>query len=193
MSRLENAMRIRMQGDASTSTNCRWGIVNGAKDATVKVLIQPEGVQTDWLPLLSSAVGGGWGLVHVPPNGTPVFLIPDAGDHESFVVAGSTWSATNAPPAAAQGEVWLVHSSGSFVKLTNDGKLSIQDAGGCSLVFSNNGTATLTGTLAVTGDIIDVNGGHGSLNTLRSDYNAHKHTGVLTGGSTTGTTDHATP
>ena len=191
--RLQNAIRMRAQGDAATAPVARWGIVTGAKGATVKVTIQPEGVQSDWLPLMSSTVGNGWGMVHIPPNGTQVLLLPDTGDHESYVVLGSTWNDQDAAPSAAQGEVWLVHSSGSFVKLTNDGKVSIQDQGGCSLTFQNNGTATLVGTLQVTGDIIDVNGAHGSVNTLRSAYNAHHHTGVQTGGGTTNTTDHPVP
>ena len=170
----------------------RWAVVTGAdtKSMTVKVTIQPEGVQTDWLPLVSSAVGGGWGMVHVPPVGTQVFCLPDAGDHNSYVVMGATWSAKNRPPAAVlQGEMWLVHSTGSAIKLTNDGHVKVTDASGCSLEFQNNGTATLTGNLMVTGNISDVNGTHGTIGSLRTAYDTHHHTGVQGGAGSTGITD----
>src|SRR4051812_44952521 len=106
MTRLLNAIKFHTASQDASAPVGRWGVVTGANGATVKVTLQPEGVQTDWLPLLSSMVGGGWGLVHIPPNGTPVFCIPDAGDHNNYVVAGATWSAASAPPGAAQGEAW---------------------------------------------------------------------------------------
>lgn len=205
--RSENATRVRATADASTAPAVRWGIVNGAQGGMLKVRIQPEDVQTDWLPIMSAAVGGGWGLIHMPPNGTPVLLVPDTHDNQSYVVAGSTWSAQNQAPGAAQGEVWLVHSSGSQIQMTNDGhimikdhagstmtftndgKVNVVDGSGCSLTFQNNGTAEINGTLLVTGDIIDINGGHGSLNALRNAYDAHTHGNVTSGGANTSTTD----
>lgn len=191
--RFANSIKMHAQAMDAQAPVGRWGTVTGAQGAMVKVLIQPEGVQTDWLPLLSAMVGGGWGLMHVPPNGTQVFIMPDAGDHENYVVVGATWSAQNQPPGAQQGEAWLQHSTGSLVKLTNDGKVTVKDAGGCSLTFNNNGTATLVGTLQVTEDIIDKDGVHGSVRTLRDAYNAHHHTGVQAGPSTTNITDHLVP
>lgn len=139
----------------------RWGVVTSANTATmvVKVLLQPEGVPTDWLPLLASAVGGGWGLIHVPPVGTQVFCIPDAGDSQSYIAAGATWSAGAAPPTGYnQGEIWLVHSSGSSIKLTNDGKLTIADAHGSSLALTNDGNATLTATNISLAGTVNVTG-----------------------------------
>ena len=159
MTRLLNAMKMHMASMDASAPVGRWGIVTSANGATVKVRLQPEDVQTDWLPVLSNMVGGGWGMIHVPAVGTQVFCIPDAGDADNYVVAGATWNTSNPPPAAASGETWLVHSSGSAIKLTNDGKVSVSDGGGCSLVFNNDGTATFTGNLRVTGSIT---GGYGS-------------------------------
>jgi phage baseplate assembly protein V len=190
MDRLLNSLKFHSSSQDQSSPVGRWGIVTGSNGATVKVRLQPEDVQTDWLPLLSSTVGGGWGMVHIPPNGTQVFCIPDCGDTNNYVVVGATWSVKTPVPAAAQGEIWLVHSTGSAIKLTNDGHVSIADAGGCSLAFTNNGTATLTGSLLVTGDITDLNGTHGTVGAFRTAYVAHKHPGVQTGSGTTSTTDH---
>lgn len=147
--RFINAMKMHAASMDAGAPAARWGTVTGVDTAsmTVKVMLQPEGVQTDWLPLASSMVGGGWGLVHAPATGTQVLCLPDAGDHTSYVVIGGTWSAGSLPPAnVKQGEFWLVHSSGSKVALTNDGKVTISDASGSSLAFGNDGTATLTAT-----------------------------------------------
>jgi phage baseplate assembly protein V len=155
--RLLNTLKMHSASQDHSMPVGRWGTVTGANGPMVKVTLQPEGVPTDWLPLLSSSVGGGWGMIHIPPNGTQVFCIPDAGDHNSYVVVGATWNVNAQAPAAAQGEVWLVHSSGSAIKLTNDGKVSIADASGAAMSFENNGTVSLTATFAVTGEI-KVNG-----------------------------------
>jgi phage baseplate assembly protein V len=130
----------------------RWGTVISANPATMtaKVSLQPEGVTTDWLPILSSSVGGGWGLVHVPPVGTPVLCLPDTGDHESYVILGATWSTQATPPSTAQGEIWLVHSTGSKIALTNDGMVTIADPSGSSVVLSNSGGITVTANANIT-------------------------------------------
>jgi hypothetical protein len=58
------------------------------------------------------------------------------------------------PPAAPVGEFWLVHASGSFLKLRNDG------------------TIQMKGDLHVAGDVYDQTG---SLSRLRNHYNVHIH------------------
>lgn len=190
--RFLNALKTHAAAMDASAPVGRWGVVTGANTSsmTVKVTLQPEGVQTDWLPLLSAMVGGGWGMVHVPPIGAPVFCLPDAGDDNSYVVVGSTWSAANRPPeGCAQGEFWLVHSTGSAIKLTNDGQISMHDPSGTSLTFANNGSAMLNGNLVVSGDITDQAGAHGSFAAFRTAYGAHEH--MVTGvGTKTAITDH---
>lgn len=190
--RLLNTIKTQAAAMDNTAPVGRWGLVTGANaaDMTVKVALQPEGVTTDWLPLASSMVGGGWGMLHMPAIGTPVFCLPDAGDDNSYVVMGATWSAANRPPAGhSQGEWWLVHSTGASIKLGNDGRATITDAFGTSLAFQNNGTALLTGNLMVTGDVTDQNGAHGSFAAFRTAYGAHQHM-VAAVGSKTAITDH---
>lgn len=169
-----NAIRTHAAGQDAQAPVARWGIVTSADPGsmTVKVTIQPEGIQTDWMPLLSSTVGNGWGLVHVPPVGSHVFLMPDAGDHNSYVVVGATWSNAARPPAGVkQGEVVLVHSTGSKISMTNDGKVTVADAGGCSLAFTNDGNAILTGNLNVSGSVIAGYGGADQVG-----LQTHRHT-----------------
>lgn len=123
-------------------------------DATVRVIVQPEGVLSGWLPILSHWVGSGWGMVCPPTPGDQVALIPQEGDIEQGIVVGCLFSSKQLPPPAPSGEFWLVH------------------AGGTSLKICNDGTIRINGNLYVSGDIYDQ---HGAMSSLRGHYNTHIH------------------
>jgi hypothetical protein len=130
--------------------------------ATARVMLEPDGVLTGWLPLLSSWTGAGWGMVCPPKPGDQVLVVPQEGDAAHGVIVGRSFSDVQHPPAAPPGEFWLVHESGSSLRLCNDG------------------TIRLNGDLHVEGDVYDR---HGPLSRLRTTYNQHVH-GVA-GGATT--------
>jgi phage gp45-like len=134
----------------------RFGVVTSVNPsaAVVRVTLQPEGVLTGWLPFLSPWVGNGWGLICPPSPGDQVLVLPQEGDAEHGLVVAATWSAQTPPPAAPSGEFWLVHRSGSFLKLQNDGTIQIK------------------GDLHVAGDVYDQ---HGPMSSLRNHYNLHVH------------------
>ena len=134
----------------------RFGIVASVdpSTATARVNLQPEGVLSGWLPLLTPWAGNGWGLVCHPMLGSQVLVIPQEGDAEHGLIIAASWSAQMAAPSAPTGEFWLVHQSGSFFKLLNDGTVQIK------------------GDLHVTGDVYDQ---HGPMSQLRAHYNAHVH------------------
>jgi phage baseplate assembly protein V len=123
-------------------------------NATARVLIQPESVLSGWLPVLSQWVGNGWGLACPPNPGEQVLVAPQEGDIEQGIIIGRVFSTKHLPPAAPGGEFWLVHESGSSLKLCNDGTIRVQ------------------GDLHVAGDVYDQGG---SLSRLRSHYNTHSH------------------
>jgi phage gp45-like len=129
--------------------------------ATVRVTVQPEGVLSGWLPVASQWVGQGWGLVCAPMPGDQVVVIWQEGDAEQGVVVGRLWSNSVPPPNAPGGELWLLHASGSCIKLRNDGSIA-----------STAPNWTHTGDLHVSGDVYDQ---HGSLAQLRGHYNQHGH------------------
>ncbi len=128
---------------------------------TARVTVQPEGVLSGWLPIASPWVGSGWGLVCAPSPGDQVVVIWQEGDAEQGVIVGRLWSNAAVPPNAPTGELWLLHRTGSFLKLQNDGSIQSQSA-----------TWTHSGDLHVTGDVFD---SHGSLGQLRGHYNEHVH------------------
>ncbi len=156
MDRLLNALKGQGANQDQTSGTPRFGIVTSVDTttATARVTLQPEGVLSGWLPLLTPWVGNGWGLVCPPSPGDQVLVIPQEGDAEHGLILGTTWSGQTTPPAAPAGEFWLVHKSGSFLKLQNDGTIQIK------------------GDLHVAGDVYD---SHGPLSGLRGHYNNHVH------------------
>jgi hypothetical protein len=131
-----------------------------SSNATARVLLQPEGTLSGWLPVISQWVGNGWGMACPPNPGEQVIVAPQEGDVEQGIIIGRLFSIKQVPPAAPCGEFWLVHESGSFIKLCNDG------------------TIRMKGDLHVDGDVFDR---QGSVSRLRAHYNSHTHTGQFSG------------
>jgi uncharacterized protein involved in type VI secretion and phage assembly len=165
MDRILNRLKEQARALDRAIGQPRFGIVTSVDPTryVAKVSLQPEGVQSGWLPILSPWVGNGWGLICVPQPGAQVLVLAQEGDAEHGVIAGAAYGGTIQPPSgAAAGEAWLVHSSGSFLRLRNDGTVQGQAQGWY-----------LQGDLHVQGDVYDQ---HGPLSELRGHYNSHIHT-----------------
>lgn len=216
---LLNALKMHMASMDTQLGQARMGVVQSydPSNGTAKVLIQPEGVLTSWLPVLSQSVGEGWGI-HTPmAGGEQVFILPAEGDADNGVIVGRAWSDQMQPPqnpfggalGAAQillldksgsailfdaaGNIEVKNSAGATALIDSNGQITLADGSGASITLSNNGTVNVNGTLAVSGDIIDLNNAHGSLQTLRSAYNVHHHPGIEPGSGSTDTTDDPVP
>jgi phage baseplate assembly protein V len=144
----------------------RFGLVSSfdPNAYAARILVQPENLLSGWLPVLGQWVGAGWGMAAPLSPGDQVLLLAQEGDAEQAVVLGRVWSSVDSPPQAPSGEFWLIHQTGSFIKLQNDGSIMMQA-----------GTVTVTGNLVVTGQISDINGAHGSIDSLRKAYDQHVH------------------
>jgi hypothetical protein len=81
-------------------------------------------------------------------------MVPQEGDVEQGIIIGRSFSSKQRAPAVPGGEFWLVHETGSFLKLCNDG------------------TIRMNGDLHVEGDVYDR---QGPLSGLRTHYNSHTH------------------
>jgi phage baseplate assembly protein gpV len=137
----------------------RFGLVTSVDPQryAARVALQPEGVITGWLPIATPWVGSGWGLVCPPAPGDQVLVLPQEGNAEHGVIVGLSFSDRARPPQnAPAGEFWLVHRSGTSLKLANDG------------------TVRINGDLHVAGDVYD---SAGSLSRLRGHYDQHTHPG----------------
>ena len=159
MQRLLNALKAQAGALDQGAAQPRFAVVTSVdpSTATARVTLQPEGVLSGWLPVLTPWAGNGWGLVCLPSPGDQVLVVAQEGHSDHGVIVGAAFSATASPPAAPSGELWLVHQSGSFIKLVADGSIQIK------------------GDLHVAGDVYD---SEGSLNRLRQHYDAHTHPGV---------------
>ena len=154
--RLSNAIRGHAASLDQSAGQIKFGTITSVNynDSTARLIIQPDGVLSGWLPVLSPWVGDGWGMICPPSTGDQVLFVPQEGDIEQGVIIGRSFSNKQRPPAAPDGEFWLVHKTGSFLKLCNDGTIQI------------------SGDLHVRGDVYDR---HGSIADLRAHYNSHTH------------------
>lgn len=199
--RMLNALKLHMAQAGDERGQPRLAVVSSydPNTASARVLIQPEGVLSGWLPVLSAWVGAGWGM-HAPlMGGEQVLVLPAEGDAESGVIIGRAFSDAMRPPAAGAGELWLVHGTGATVKLLASGQVALSDPSGTTATLANDGTLAITaGTVAITGNVTvsgsvvaqgnisDLGGTHGTFGALRTAYDAHTH--IDSRGGTTSTT-----
>jgi phage baseplate assembly protein V len=206
--RIQNIMRREAARQGSQQALPKRGVVTAYDPNTysAKVLIQPEGYETGFIPIGSEWVGSGWGLYCPPTPGDEVEInYQEGGKNAPYI--GKRFYGNLAPPLnVPSGEFWLVHKSGTALKLTNDenaslnvaGNLNITVAGQVNLTasgkvvasaseFDLTGNLIVTGNITATGDIFDNNTSDGSMNHIRTIYDSHTHSGVQTGGANTAT------
>ena len=157
MDQFMNAIKAHASALVQGQAQPRFATVTSVNPntATACVTLQPEGVLTGWLPILSTWIGSGWGMVCPPAPGDQVLVLAQEGDSGNGVIVGRAFSNSQQPPVAPVGEFWLVHKSGSSIKLGNDGTVQVK------------------GDLHVAGDVYDR---IGSLSRLRGHYDSHMHT-----------------
>ncbi len=183
MQRLFNALKSQAAALDASVAQPRFGVVSSVDPSTytARVLLQPEGVLSGWLPIAATWVGAGWGMVAPPSPGQQVVVLAQEGQAEHGIVVGGLFSLSAQPPPAPSGELWLVHQTGSFFKLHNDGSIE-----GKATVWNLTGLIQLTGSLVASGDVSDQGGAHGTLANLRTIYDEHVHPDVQNGPGSTG-------
>jgi phage baseplate assembly protein gpV len=140
---LTDAIRREAEIVASTTARTRLGTVSGlhAKKHAAKVLIQPEGVESGWLPVGTLSIGRGWGIHCLPNIGDQVAVHFVDGDFSSGVIGLRYFSLVDKPMDSKAGELLLVHSSNSSLRFNDDGsvllfsvaKLTVQGADGVEI------------------------------------------------------------
>ena len=168
MRHILNAMRreaANVLGDVALPSS---GIVTSYDPGkyAVRLALQPEGNLTGWIPLLTVWVGNGWGITCPPSIGDLVEVTFLNGDIDSGVAGMRMFNDADVPPSTPSGELWFVHKSGSFIKFHNDGSIEIQAA-----TINSTGAWNHTGTF---------------VNNTKNIGSTHTHSGVTTGGGTTG-------
>jgi phage baseplate assembly protein V len=206
INQLLNVMRLQAETVSGNVSHTRIGTISSydPNNYAVKVLFQPDGTQSGWLPLGSAWVGNGWGMFAPPSPGTMVKVHFQEGNPEAGIVDVSFYNDNARPesntfPSVPAGMFQLVHKTGSAIQLNNDGSVNIISNGDLNITTGGattvnvtgqvNLTATgkvvssasefdLTGNVVVTGSISatgDVSDSTGAMSKMRTQYNPHTH------------------
>ncbi len=202
MGPMQNAIRLQALLAMSDSIDTRVGLITSYEPSTfsVRVQMQPDSLITGWLPLCSPWIGNAWGMFCAPTVGDAVTVHFIGGDLEAGFVEGRFFNDVDRPLAVPASEFWLVHKSGQFFKLTNDGKATFSDGHGATITLNGGGSITSaatvwnhTGPVNVTGPItasttITAPTVIGTTDVTFAGKSAigHKHGGVSTGAGQTG-------
>ncbi len=199
MNHLLNALMMRTGAQAAGTFTARLATVTAydPNNYAVKATIQPENVETGYVPLLSPWVGASWGAFFAPVIGVQILLLFQEGSPQVPMAALSMFSAAMPPVAVPSGEMLLQHASGSLLHFDNGGNVTmtaqqsvtINAPSGCTINANTtiNGNVQTNGNMQASQNISDLNGAHGSIATLRSTYDSHTHGGVQTGSGSTST------
>ena len=135
----------------------RTGLVTSYDPQThmAKVMMQPEGIETEFLPIHMGHVGNGYGiLVGLTPGdgmttGDQVEVSFMEGDREAGRITSRLSSDVDKPPVVQSGEMLLKHKTGSTFFLANDGSTTVTDKSGATLKFDGSGNLTISGASAI--------------------------------------------
>lgn len=128
-----------------------------------KVMLQPMGIETGWLPIGTLYAGSSFGLWALPEQDTEVLVVFEQGNLNAGKIVLSNWNDADTPPSGLQlGQVVLSHSTGSLLKFDTDGSISLTP--NTVLKLAGGGPA-----VARVGDSVQVNvGGTNYIGTITS-------------------------
>lgn len=190
--------------DRQIGTLAMIGVIKELDETEAVARVEVDGLLTDWLPWTVARSGAGLRTWAAPEVGEQVLIVCPYGDPAQGVIVGSLYQSAHAAPASAKETVRAEFADGTVVQYDRaTGELLIDV--GTGKVTINCDTATVTAATSVkldspkvecTGDV-EVSGkvtAHGDVESTGGDVKAgsitlktHKHTGVQSGGSMTGT------
>lgn len=103
-------------------------ITSVARDYTAKVMLEPTGIETEWLPIGSFYAGNNFGFLALPEQGTEVIVVFEMGDIKCGKIICYNFNDVDKPPVIDIGEVVMLHKSGSFFKFHANGNVEISPA-----------------------------------------------------------------
>ena len=165
MQKMLNLMKMQSYAADGTRSHTQIATVSAYDPVNHagKVIFQPDGQESGWMPIMTQWSGNGWGMFSPPSIGDMVHVHPIDGNFESGTIGARAFNDEDRPANIPSGEWALIHKTGAKLHFNNDGSVSMQAT-----------TLTLTGNLVVTGDVSDKNG---SMQEMRDDYNPHTHGG----------------
>lgn len=113
-----------------------------------RVMLQPLGVETGWLPIGTIYGGPGYGIVGLPLLGAQVLVLFDGGDLNCGKIIMTTFNEVDKPPAIEPGQLLISTASDAQILLGANGEITLN--GGTQAVARVGDTATGTVTIAGT-------------------------------------------
>lgn len=146
---IQNHMRYQaLSQDFYTAPPKLGSVLNvDTQTYTAQILLQPEGQITPFLPIFSCWAGNGWGQFSPPSPGDQALVLFQEADKNNGIVLLFGYNDVNQSLNVPQGEYWLVHASGSFIKLKNNGNIDIHAS---ATVGQTAPSISITGTSSVT-------------------------------------------
>lgn len=148
---LQNAMHFAAKTQMQTVSQPRLGIVTNydAANFMAQVELQPDGQTTGYLPIMMPWVGNGWGFFSPPSHGDQVLVVFQEGDNNSGLIIGAFHNNVAKPLDVTSGELWMVHASGSYVKLKNDGTVDLSSHSSTSVTSGSSISVTSSSSTTV--------------------------------------------
>ncbi|MGN6085782.1 hypothetical protein [Trinickia sp.] len=164
-------------------TTTKYGQISAYNpdDYTVKVILLPTMDETGFVPLSAPWVGNDFGAVFGPAIGDSVRLDFVDGRVEACLVGGRFFNDSARPPVVQSGQAAIVDSKGSYVKLNNDGTLTIGAPVGITSttpLLKQVGNFEVDGNTTLNGDITQTIGSGTGTATLAGNLTAP---GTITG------------
>ena len=93
-----------------------------------KVMLEPSGIETGWIPVPTIYVGSGFGFFADVDEGTECTVIFENGNPSSGKVIAYHFQ-DDTPPVISAGEAVFIHKSGSALRFLANGNVEINPAG----------------------------------------------------------------
>ena len=165
-------MQAHMKEQANKNLTASTGYVTSFNGVSCKVMLEPSGIETGWLPVCSAYVGSGFGFLQDIEENTECTVVFEHGDINCGKIVAFHFHDDN-PPSIVPGSGVAIfkHKSGSTIQFNDDGSVNITAAGGTTITSD----IKVNGSIETTGDVVAAG----------ISLDSHVHGGVETGGGKT--------
>lgn len=128
MAQILNLVRREIDRVLNGMPHPQWGIVTSYNENTysVKVRLQPDDIETEWMPLPVEHVGNGYGLLMAPEIDDLVLVGYTDGSRDAPYIIARAHNDEQKPPKVEAGEMVLMHKSKGYIKIDKDNVLVVK-------------------------------------------------------------------
>jgi phage baseplate assembly protein V len=132
METLINAIKQQALLEVGRKILTKIGTISGydAITHTARVMLQPEEIETGWLPVLSLSASKDWGFIIQPTIGDQCLVHFVEGSQDNGVVGLFSFSNPVPPQTDGTAVFLFYHSNGAQVKINKTGEFSLKSATG---------------------------------------------------------------